>query len=73
MTQTEVYEEAIHAALGELNDQLPMHTANPQESLDSYQQLVGARKFMGILSTLHTPQTTPKQTQAKGLDYSAGV
>lgn len=73
ITQSEAFEEAIHAALGELNDRLPIETATPQFACDAYQQLVGARKYMEILCSLHTPQTAPKQTPRKVIDYSAGV
>jgi len=66
-------EEAMSCALLELTDNLPLETAMPQQACDAYQQMVGARKLLAILSTIHEPQTTTKIVQPKGLDYNAGV
>jgi hypothetical protein len=71
--QTEPFEEAAHAALEQLATELPMECAIPQIACDSHQQMIGARKYMEILCSLHTPQTTPKIIQRQELDFSAGV
>lgn len=73
ITQGDVFEEALHAALSQLEDDMPLECAVPQQACDAHQQIIGARKFMQILSSLHMPPTTPPTTKQKGLDYSAGV
>lgn len=73
IVQGEVFEDAMYAAFDELNAQLPLDTPSPQVACDAYQQLVGARKLMDILSTLYVPDKPTTTQQHKGLDYSAGV
>ena len=70
----EVFEEAMHAALDQLAfDMTAQDTQVPQQACDAHQQMAGARKYMEILCSLHTPETTPKSTKPKSLDYEAGV
>lgn len=69
----EIYEEALHAALAQLETETPMECPIPQHAADAHQQMIGARKFMEILCSLHVPNTPHKPPTVKGLDYSAGV
>jgi len=71
--QSEVFEEAVHASLEQLASELPPECAVPQIACDSYQQMIGARKYMEILCSIHVPQTTPKTVQRQELDFQAGV
>lgn len=63
----------MHAALGQLANELPIDCAVPQQACDAHQQMIGARKYMDILSSLHVPETSPKTIQTKSLDYGHGV
>lgn len=69
----EVFEEAVHAAFAQLEHDMPLECPTPQQACDAHQQMIGARKFMDILCSLHVPNTSPKPPTVKGLDYSAGV
>lgn len=73
IVQSEACEEAMRAAFEELCHEMPGSCPSPQESADSHQRVLGARRYMEILCSIHTPETTTKQSKAKGLDYSAGV
>lgn len=73
IASSETFEEALHAAFTQLQFEMPIECAQPQQACDAHQQMVGARKLMDILCSLHTPQTTTKTVQSKGLDYSVGV
>lgn len=73
LTSGELYEEAVHAALSQLATELPMECPVPQVACDAHQQMIGARKYMEILSTLHVKSDTTKTTQPKSLNYEAGV
>ncbi len=66
-------EEAMQCALLELAEELPLHTTMPQQACDAHQQMVGARNYMRILSSLHEPQPTTKTTQSPTLNYKAGI
>jgi len=66
------FEEATLAALLSLQREMPIE-CNPQQSLDAHQQMVGARRYLEILCSLHEPVTQPKPAPKKGLDYSSGV
>jgi hypothetical protein len=73
LTNGEMFDDAVHAALAQLATELPMECPVPQHAADAHQQMIGARKYMEILSTLHSPETTPTPKQPRGLDYTAGV
>lgn len=73
IVQSEVFEEAIYATLNELLHQMPLDVMSPQVACDSHQQMVGARRYMELLCTIHRPTETPKPNQPTGLDYSHGV
>ena len=73
LTSGELYEEAVHSALSQLATELPIECPVPQVACDAYQQMIGARKYMEILSSLHVKPEDTKTTQPKSLDYAAGV
>jgi hypothetical protein len=73
VVQMEAYEEAIHAALGQLCADSPKECPVPQAACDAHQQLIGARKVLDILSTLHVPEKPTTTTQPGTLNYEAGV
>lgn len=73
MVESMPCEEAMHSALEQLASELPQDCAAPQQACDAYQQMIGARKYMEILSSLHIPETSPKTIQTKSLDYGSGV
>lgn len=72
LVQTEAFEEATVTALLELNRSLPLQCDFPQMAVDAHQQMVGARKFVEILCSLHEPSEN-KSTAPQGLNYQAGV
>lgn len=72
LVQTEAFEEATVTALLELNRSLPLQCDFPQMAVDAHQQMVGARKFVEILCSLHEPSEN-KSTAPRGLNYQAGV
>lgn len=71
--RTEVFEEALHAALAEVQHSMPQHCDVPQQACDAHQQMIGARKLADTLYSLYAPTTTPKTTTVQTLDYKAGV
>lgn len=73
IASSETFDEAIHTALIELQTHMPMDCQVPQQACDSHQQMVGARKFMEILCTLHVKDSSPKPQTTSTLNYSAGV
>jgi hypothetical protein len=72
-TNPTMMEDAFNNSLLELGRDMPLDCALPQQACDAHQQMAGARKLLDILSSLHQPQTTPKSSQTKGLNYQAGV
>lgn len=72
VVQAPCFEEATITALLELERDLPLECPLPQMAADAHQQMVGARKYLEILCSLHQPQTTPKPA-SKGLNYQAGI
>ena len=72
-THSVAFEEATIASLLELAEDLPIECATPQTACDSHQQMIGARKVINILCSLHQPPPQPKPDRNKGLDYNAGV
>jgi hypothetical protein len=68
-----VFEEATVASLLELAEDLPIECAVPQMACDAHQQMIGARKVLNILCSLHQPPTPPKPDLNKGLNYQAGI
>jgi hypothetical protein len=73
ITQGETFEEAIHSAFSQMEVEMPSDCPTPQQACDAHQQMVGARKFMDILCSIHVKQTTTPPKSSKSLDYSAGV
>ena len=73
ITSSEVYEEAIHTALGQLQSEMPEHCDVPQQACDAHQQMIGARRYMRILSELYVKDTSPKTNPRSEIDYRAGV
>jgi len=70
---SESTEEAFHSALCQMCDDSPTECHVPQVACDAHQQLIGARKILDILSTLHIPTTPNQVSKPKGLDYSVGI
>lgn len=72
LVQSDEFEEATLTALLELQREMPTECV-PQQSVNAHQQMVGAKRYLEILCSLHVPLATTKSTPAKSLDYSAGV
>lgn len=66
------FEEATLAALLEFQADLPME-ATPNQAADAHNMMVGARRFLTILCTIHQPQTTSKPEKLPELNWQAGV
>lgn len=66
------FEEATLAALLEFQADLPLVTT-PNQAADCHNMMVGARRFLDILCTIHQPQTESKPTRSKELNWEAGV
>jgi hypothetical protein len=66
-------EEATNTSLMELAHDLPIECATPQMACDAHQQMIGARKVLDILCSLHQPPPKPPQDTTKSLNYQAGV
>jgi hypothetical protein len=66
-------EEAILTSLMELQSDLPIECSTPQMACDAHQQMIGARKVLDILCSLHQPPPKQPQDTTKSLNYSAGV
>jgi hypothetical protein len=67
------FEPACHAALASFVESLPTSTAEPSKSWDAHCQIVGARRVLEILSTLHEPDTTPTPQKWPTLKYDDGT
>lgn len=65
------FEPACQTALMVLVDQFPAHTGTMNESWDAHCQIVGARRVLQILSTLHQPDVPFKQPEWPSLNYAA--
>jgi len=66
------FEAATLAALLEFQADLPMDTT-PNQAADAHNMMVGARRFLSILCTIHQPVTNQKPAKLPELDWSAGV
>ena len=66
------FEEATNAAMLELVVDLP-RDGSPQQSADSGQQLIGARKYLDLLWTIYQKEADLPKPKEKNLDYAAGV
>lgn len=73
VAQDDSFEHALTSALSQLETEMPLECAVPQQACDAHQQMIGARKFMEILCLLHVPNTPPTSNKPKGLDYQAGI
>jgi len=65
------FETARHAALSSFSESLPQTSADPSKAWDSYLQIVGARRALEILGTLHEPDEESKPTKFPTLNYDA--
>lgn len=63
------FEPACNAALLCLIEELPEKTADPSKAWDCYLQIVGARRFIDMLSQLHVPPEKEKRVKSAELDY----
>lgn len=63
------FETACNAAILGLIESLPGSAAEPSKAWDSYLQILGARRVLEILSTLHEPETTPTPQKWPSLKY----
>lgn len=66
------FEEATLAALNQMQTDMPIE-ATPNQSADCHQQMIGARKFLDLLTSIHKPLPNREPAPARGLDYNAGV
>ena len=73
MAHTEAAQQAFHAAISQLCSEYPLECSVPQLACDAHQQLIGARKVLDILSSIHVPEKPTKSTQPAGLQYEHGV
>lgn len=71
LLESPAFEPACQAALAVLVHQFPAHTGTMNESWDAHCQIVGARRVLEILSTLHEPDVPLKQTEWPSLNYNA--
>jgi hypothetical protein len=63
------FEPACLAALLTLVETLPASAADPSRAWDAYLQILGARRVLEILSTLHTPDEAPHAPPRPTLHY----
>lgn len=69
MLANPAFEPACNAALTSFIEGLPGSAAEPGKAWDSYCQILGAKKVLEILSTLHEPDTSPIPTKWPSLKY----
>lgn len=65
------FEGACNAALLGLVEELPERVADPSKSWDAYLQIVGARRVLELLSSLHVPEEKAKNVKAPEINYGA--
>lgn len=70
-TMTAAFEEATHAALLQL--QMEMPDSPSAQCMDPHSQMVGARKVLEILSKLHVKEEPTKEPRTPRLNEEAGV
>lgn len=68
-TTSSAFEHACQTALAELVRSLPESSPDPSRAWDSYLQILGARKVIEILSSLHEPAEKPKPIPYDTLNY----
>lgn len=69
---TESFMEAASASLLELQAELPVDPT-PNQAADAHNKMLGARRFLEILSTIHQVETKTEPRTTKTLNWSAGV
>lgn len=70
-TMTAAFDEASRAALLQMAVELP---ESPSPScMDPHSQMVGARKVLALLATIHKPEADAEKPKAPRLNYEAGV
>lgn len=75
VVMTDAFRAACDYSMLELISQLRETTTaglptDPYVGLDSNSQLVGARKVLAILKTIHEPIHEPKSRRTESLDYT---
>jgi hypothetical protein len=69
---SQAFEEATLAALLEYQASLPLD-CDLNQAVAAHNQMVGARRFLDTLCSIHKPETVHKQAEQTGLDETAGV
>ncbi len=69
---SESFEEATCASLLELQAEQPPDPS-PNQAADSMNRLIGARRFLEILCTIHHVPTKPTKHRTESLNFEAGV
>lgn len=65
------FETACSVALASFIENLPQSSADPSKAWDSYLQIVGARRVLEVLGTLHEADQEAKPTKFPTLNYDA--
>lgn len=63
------FEASCNAALMGMIESLPSEAADASRAWDSYLQILGARKFIYMLSQLHVPDEKPSEMKWPTLNY----
>ena len=72
IVQTEAFEEACHAALLTMVEEIAPHTTSLMAS-DAAVRLDGAKRLIEILETIWQKQEEPKSVNKRSLNYEAGI
>lgn len=66
------FEEATLAALLQMETEMPQD-CSPNQSATAHDQMVGARKYLETLCSIHLPQEKPKKDIHPQLDEYSGI
>jgi hypothetical protein len=68
ITMTESFQAACDYSLLALLEEMP-EAADPSKGWDSHSQMIGARRVLDILKTIHQPIKPPKPLKPETLNY----
>lgn len=72
IVQSDAFEEAILAALLQMENEMP-RDCTPNQAADAHNQMAGARKYLETLCSIHQPEKQLQERPFRELNYKAGV